>query len=147
MASGGSTAGSPAGGFSASGAAGKGSSGAGGSMPTAGTTGVAGSAAGSGGAPIGSSCTPNPSGALVANGDVVLDQKTCLYWMKESVGGMGLAAAKTYCEGLTRGGFDDWRVPIASEVASIVTKCGMYPPIDTNVFTISGDGIWTTTES
>jgi hypothetical protein len=77
----------------------------------------------------------------------VLDQRTCLHWMKESVAGMGLAAAKTYCEGLSRGGFDDWRVPVASEAASLMIKCGMYPPMDAMVFTIGGDGIWTTTES
>lgn len=142
--------GSGAGAASGSGGTGLGAAGlggAGGSPSSGGTVGVAGSATSAGGSPSGASCTPNANGTFVANDDVVLDAKTCLSWTKESVGGKGLAEATMYCEGLTRGGFSDWRVPTASEAATIITQCGMYPPIDTNVFTISGDGIWTTTES
>lgn len=109
-------------------------------------TGGAGSS-GTGGSSPAEACTPEPSGAYVTKGDLVLDQRTCLAWMQESVSGMGLSAAKAFCEGLSRGGFEDWRVPTASEAASLMIRCGSYPPMDTTVFSLSGDGIWTTTES
>lgn len=136
------TGGTSNGGMPAAGGAGGAGSGAGGSAGSN-ATGGTGGRAGNGG----NGCTPNANASYLTTGEVVFDQSRCLHWMKESVSGMGLAAAKAYCEGLSRGGFEDWRVPIASEVATLITQCGMYPPMDTSVFTLSGDGIWTTTES
>jgi hypothetical protein len=106
-----------------------------------GTGGIAG-AAGSGG----DDCTPKPTGTFVVIGDVVFDEKTCLTWMKTNTSGDPYAAAETYCTGLTLGGYDDWRLPTAGEVVSIFKCDGMYPPTF-DVFTVMGDGIWTTTLS
>jgi hypothetical protein len=81
-------------------------------------------------------------------GEVVHDPESCLDWMKVTQAGVNYAAAETFCADSSLGGFDDWRIPSASELASIVTLCGMYPPqgpVDTSVFDIQGDGYWTTT--
>jgi hypothetical protein len=115
--------------------------GTGGSGGGSGTGGIAG-AAGSGG----DDCTPKPTGTFVVTGDVVFDEKTCLTWMKANTSGDPYAAAETYCMGLTLGGYDDWRLPTAGEVVSIFKCDGMYPPTF-DVFTVMGDGIWTTTLS
>jgi hypothetical protein len=137
-----------------------GSANAGGAQPSAGTNSVGGSAGatngGSGGASGGASagaggasgCSPNPSGALGVVGDTVHDAKTCLDWMKTTKTGVNYAAAEMFCSDSTLGGFDDWRIPSASELASTVTLCGKYPPdgpIDTKLFDQQGDGYWTTT--
>jgi hypothetical protein len=76
----------------------------------------------------------------------VLDEKTCLTWMKADVTGHPYAAADTYCEALTLGGYDDWRLPTAGEAATIFHCRGTFPPVY-DVFTAMYDGIWTTTET
>jgi len=83
----------------------------------------------------------------VVDGDVVLDEKTCLSWMKTNPTGQPYADAVAHCEGLALGGYDDWRIPTAGEVVSIFKCDGAWPPIDDTVFTVSGDGIWTSTET
>ena len=121
---------------------GGGSSGMGGG--TSGSSGSGGSSGGTGG--TGGGCTPKPTGTFVVTGDVVFDEKTCLTWMKTTTSGDPYAAADTYCMGLSLGGYDDWRLPTAGEVVSIFRCDGMYPPTF-DVFTVVGDGIWTTTLS
>jgi len=106
---------------------------------------------GSGGASSGGSggdddCTPNPSGTLVEQGDVVLDEATCLTWMKANTSGDPYAEAVAYCDALSLGGYDDWRIPTAGEVVSIFKCDGTFPPVQ-DVFEVMGDGIWTTTET
>lgn len=102
--------------------------------------------AGSGGGGGAGDCTPNPAGTFMVNADVVFDPKTCLTWTKASTAGQPYAEADTYCAGLSLGGYDDWRLPTAGEVVSIFKCDGMYPPVF-EVFTVTGDGIWTTTLS
>lgn len=80
------------------------------------------------------------------DGDVVMDETTCLSWMKANTTGDPYAAAVTYCESLELGGFTDWRIPHAGEVATIFKCDGSWPPLY-DVFTATGDGIWTTTET
>jgi hypothetical protein len=123
--------------------AGSGGSTAGGGTGSGGST--AGGGTGSGGS-AGGGCTPKPTGTFMVTGEVVFDEKTCLTWMKTNTSGDPYAAADTYCMGLSLGGYDDWRLPTAGEVVSIFRCDGMYPPTF-DVFTVMGDGIWTTTLS
>ncbi|HYJ09475.1 MAG TPA: DUF1566 domain-containing protein [Polyangiaceae bacterium] len=118
--------------------------GTGGSASGGGGSGTGGSAGAAGS--TGDGCTPKPTGTFVVTGDVVFDEKTCLTWMKTTTSGDPYAAAETYCMGLTLGGYDDWRLPTAGEVVSIFKCDGMYPPTF-DVFTVMGDGIWTSTLS
>lgn len=95
----------------------------------------------------GNDCTADPTGDFVVDGDVVFDQKTCLSWMKANTSGDPYVEAVAYCDGLQLGGYDDWRIPTAGETVSLFKCDGSWPPLDDTVFTVSGDGIWTSTES
>jgi hypothetical protein len=132
---------------------GQGTGGAGDGTATGGAPGATGGAAqGTGGTATGtgggsnSECTPNPAGTFVVDGEVVFDETTCLTWMKANTSGDPYAAAEAYCDGLTLGGYDDWRLPTAGEVVSIFKCDGTYPPVE-SVFEVTGDGLWTTTET
>lgn len=65
--------------------------------------------------------------SLLDNGDgTVLDLATGLQWQKtDSAVGMNWQAALAYAEGLSLGGYQDWRLPNAKELQSIVdyTRC------------------------
>lgn len=87
------------------------------------------------------------AGTFVVNGETVLDERTCLTWMRDNTTGDGYSAAVAYCEALSLGGYDDWRIPTAGEVVTIFKCDGMWPPIDDTVFNVMGDGIWTSTET
>jgi len=123
---------------------GAGAGGAGGGHSSGGASGVAPGGASMGG---GSACTPKADGALQSVGETLHDEKTCLDWMKATKSGVNYAAAEMFCADSTLGGFDDWRIPSASEFASTVTRCGKYAPegpVDP-AFDQIGDGYWTTT--
>jgi hypothetical protein len=59
---------------------------------------------------------------FVDNGDgTITDQATGLMWMQDDSGqGMVWSDALTYCENVEAGGYDDWRLPNAKELQSIV---------------------------
>ena len=125
----------------------QGSGGAGGASGGA-ETGSGGDANGASGGTTGQeACTPKPAGTFVTSGEVVFDEKTCLHWMKANTTGDPYAEAVAYCEGLDLGGYDDWRIPTAGEITTIFKCDGNWPPLDETIFTVSGDGIWTSTES
>jgi hypothetical protein len=60
--------------------------------------------------------------AFIDNGDgTVTDMATGLTWQQgDSGAGMAWDDALAYCEGLEAGGYDDWRLPNAKELQSIV---------------------------
>jgi len=131
------------------GSSGEATSGGSGKNPSqGGSGGTVGGAAAGGGAGGASGCVPDASGALGTVGDTVRDSKTCLDWMKTTKTGVNYAAADMFCADATTGGFDDWRIPTASEFASTITLCGKYPPdgpTDPKFFDQKGDGYWTST--
>lgn len=138
--------GAPGGGGAASSSGGE--TAAGGALSSGGASGGDGGSggAGAGGSGGATDCTPNPAGTFMVDGEVVFDETTCLTWMKANTSGDPYAEATAYCDGLTLGGYDDWRIPTAGEVVSIFKCDGTFPPVE-DVFTVSGDGIWTTTET
>ncbi|OJF76335.1 MAG: hypothetical protein BKP49_07630 [Treponema sp. CETP13] len=73
------------------------------------------------------------------NGDgTVTDNVTGLTWTQElSDASMVWEDADDYCDSLTTGGYDDWRLPNIKELQSIVDYSGSFPAIDTSVFNIT----------
>jgi hypothetical protein len=58
---------------------------------------------------------------LVDRGEIIVDLATKLMWTKsDSQRGMDWGSALEYCERLSVDGFDDWRLPNAKELQSIV---------------------------
>ena len=143
-------AGASTGGQTTPGAAGSvingGGAGAGGTTGGSANGGVGGNA--NAGAAGSGACVPDTAGMFSIVGETVHDPKTCLDWMKTTKTGVNYEAAQAFCGDATLGGFDDWRIPTASEFASTVTLCGKYPPegpVDSKFFDQQGDGYWTTT--
>jgi hypothetical protein len=74
----------------------------------------------------------------------VHDNVTCLDWQQEESSTDHTASSATsYCEGLSLGGYDDWRVPTRIEMASIVDWTRS--PATDAIF--SGAGAWHRTGS
>lgn len=123
-----------------------GAPGSGGEEATGGapTNGTGGTDTATGGTTGDDDCTPNPSGSLVLQEaeQMVFDERTCLYWMREEAEPLGYDLAVSYCADLERGGFDDWRLPTAGEAASLLTNCAGWPPIEDGYFLGTTD-IWT----
>lgn len=89
---------------------------------------------------------PSPRFEFVAGtGDaVVKDKLTGLMWTKDanSDGTKTWTTALSYCESLSLGGFNDWRLPNIRELESL-TNYGTYPalPIE-NLFTNTNNGVY-----
>ncbi len=86
-----------------------------------------------------------PSGGrFVDNLDgTVTDTCTGLMWQKNTAPGTFLwQAALGYCEGLSLGGHDDWRLPNLRELRTLVDYGGGEPAID-SVFQAVADNYWT----
>ena len=58
---------------------------------------------------------------------------------------MSWCEALTYCENLTLGDHDDWRLPNRREFQSILDYSRSLPPIDPAVFGASSEGYWSST--
>jgi hypothetical protein len=69
------------------------------------------------------------------SGDIVTDSTTGLQWQDDSiVSDKSWTQAIDYCENLTLGTHDDWRLPNLKELTSIVDDSRVSPSIDTSVF-------------
>ena len=75
----------------------------------------------------------------VDNGDgTVTDEATGLMWARNDSGkAMNWEDALAYAEDSNYAGYNDWRLPNAKELQSIVDYSGVFPALDTSVFTIS----------
>jgi hypothetical protein len=68
----------------------------------------------------------------------ILDNNTGLMWQKTpSSEGLSWEEAETYCENLTLGGYDDWRMPSCKELFSISDFESGWPYIDTDYFDLA----------
>jgi hypothetical protein len=76
------------------------------------------------------------------NGDgTITDNVTGLVWAQElSTSGLSWDEASDYCESLTLGGYDDWRLPTVKELWSIRDFSQGWPWVDTDYFHLVGDG-------
>ncbi len=76
------------------------------------------------------------------NGDgTVSDLNTGLMWEKTpSAGPVTWGQAQTYCQELTLGGYDDWRLPTLKELFSISDFSTGWPYINTLFFNMTSDG-------
>lgn len=76
------------------------------------------------------------------NGDnTITDNVTDLIWTQEvSTFSMSWAEASSYCDTLTTGGYDDWRLPSVKELWSIREFSEGWPWLDTDYFHLVGDG-------
>ena len=76
------------------------------------------------------------------NGDgTVTDNVTGLTWAQSlSESSMSWKDAVEYCENLTLGGYDDWRLPSLKELWSIRDYSMGWPWVDTEYFYLVGDG-------
>jgi hypothetical protein len=80
--------------------------------------------------------------------DTVTDDLTGLMWQKTFGGEMSQASAITYCDTLTTGGYDDWRVPEIQELVTITNLSRRYPSTYTTVFPgVPNDRFWSSTEN
>jgi hypothetical protein len=77
-----------------------------------------------------------PYGPLVDNGDgTVTDSATGLLWQQgEPYYWLDWASVLGYCEGLSLGGFADWRLPNIKELLSLVDDAGYDPAVDMTFF-------------
>jgi len=77
----------------------------------------------------------NPmSFAVSPDGQTVTDNVTGLMWQRQDDGTRNWANAISYCEGLTLGGYANWRLPNEYELQGIVDYGRYSPAIDTAVF-------------
>jgi hypothetical protein len=63
---------------------------------------------------------PNPTDYDTSQPDVVFDRVTRLTWQRATNAALTWQEAALACEGLTLGGFDDWRLPGRLELISLV---------------------------
>ena len=81
------------------------------------------------------------------NGDgTATDTVTGLMWQQTDGGEMTIENAVVFCENLTLGGHDDWRLPTARESFSILNHGAANPALDGAIFTNTNAEYWWTSE-
>ena len=84
---------------------------------------------------------------LVAEGKIVVDNSTGLWWpVEESSDSLDYDAAVAYCRDFRLGGFDDWRMPGRLEVEGIL-DLDRHEPCLPPVFKTHGGYTWTNTQT
>ena len=75
------------------------------------------------------------TGGYADNGDgTVTDTSTELMWQKASSSNKTWEQALAYCEGLSFGGYTDWRLPTVKELQSLADYSRYYPAINITYF-------------
>ncbi|MEI9942440.1 MAG: DUF1566 domain-containing protein [Pseudomonadota bacterium] len=76
-----------------------------------------------------------PAGHFTIANGLVTDNKTGLIWQRNDDGtGRSYAAAVSYCDGLSLGGYTDWRLATIKELLTLVDESKASDAIDLNVF-------------
>ena len=70
----------------------------------------------------------------IGNDDVVIDSLTGLEWQRTFVTGKKWQEAMDYCSNLNHAGHDDWHLPTAAELQTLVDYGRIDPGIDTKAF-------------
>lgn len=79
------------------------------------------------------------------NGDgTITDNNTGLMWQKTDGGEMTFENASAYCQNLSLGGFNDWRLPTNHELFSLNNFMHLNPALDTSYFTKTLAEYWWT---
>jgi hypothetical protein len=85
--------------------------------------------------------------SFVNNGDgTVTDQVSGLIWQQADGPETTWEKAGTYCRSLSLAGYQDWRLPFAHELFSIVNHNMLNPALDTTVFARTSAEYWWTTD-
>ncbi len=80
------------------------------------------------------------------SGDVVTDSLTSLQWQDDAVSdAVEWQEAIDYCELLSLGGYDDWRLPNKKELLSIVDYSKYSPSIDSQFQNTTSSYYWSST--
>lgn len=75
--------------------------------------------------------------------DIVTDNVTGLMWQDDTTpSAMTWDSAINYCEDLTLGGYNDWRLPSRAELLTIVDRSRVYPSIDSAFLNVIPDYYW-----
>jgi hypothetical protein len=84
---------------------------------------------------------------FIQHGDgTVTDTVTGLMWQQADGGEMTVENAAIFCQNLTLGGYDDWRLPTAQEAYSILNQGKSNPALDVAIFANTGAEYWWTSE-
>ncbi len=82
--------------------------------------------------------------------NIVLDSSNGLIWQDDTVvktTTRNWADAITYCEGLSVGGYDDWRLPNQNELRSIADKSRANPSLSPIFVNFASDHYWSSTST
>ena len=84
---------------------------------------------------------------LTNNGDnTVTDNNTNLIWENRTYNSYTWSDAVTYCSDLTFAGKNDWRLPEAKELQTIINYDQEEPALDTSIFSnFGGSNVWSST--
>jgi hypothetical protein len=86
----------------------------------------------------------NPCDEAADSGETVMDSLTGLIWQRTFLTEQTWQEAKDYCDGLTYGGHDDWRLPSYSDLAGLVRFGSNDPALDLAAFPEGAAGeFWT----
>ena len=80
------------------------------------------------------------------SGNIVTDSITGLQWQDDAVGStMTWQGAITHCEGLSLGGYSNWRLANINELRSIVDRNKLNPTIVSGFDNVSSNYYWSST--
>ena len=91
-------------------------------------------------------CTPQAFRTETISGDnVVIDLNTGLMWQDTIKSTTTYNPVKTYCSDSTYAGYNDWRVPTAQELLTIIDSSRYNPATNKTYFTKTGGYAWSST--